>query len=325
MSRKKFLTRALVFSLIMVLLLHGLSVLAVKMNQSNIHVHNHSGFSLFAEPKNTIDVLAIGDSDVYSSISPLEWWKNYGFTGYSWGEPSQRISESYEYIKKIYKYQKPKIVLIEGNNLFKEKTDVAGLESIVHAKISNIFPVFTFHRDISHKRLQALQYDNKSPFKGYYMRRNTVKLKGKKRSIKPVKATQPIHFMSKKLFMKCVDYCRSQGSEVILVSVPCQASWNYRKHNGLAQLAKEAKVDYWDYNVENPKTINWKKDSVDGGDHLNLSGAEKVSNMLGKRLADNYHLKDRRESKKFGSWNDDLVLYEETKLNIPEDANGGVE
>lgn len=79
---------------------------------------NYSGYSIFQEPDNSVDVLAIGDSNVYSGIFPLIWWEQDGFTGYTWGQASQRIPETYEYLKQIYKHQKPSIVLIDGNNLF---------------------------------------------------------------------------------------------------------------------------------------------------------------------------------------------------------------
>ena len=103
-------------------------------------VFNVSARSLFYEPEDTIDVLTIGTSDVYSAVSPLEWWNNYGYTGYAWGEPAQRIYETYEYLKKIYEKQSPKVVFIEVGDVFRDKTDAENLDNMVKAKLKTFFP-----------------------------------------------------------------------------------------------------------------------------------------------------------------------------------------
>ena len=44
-------------------------------------------------------------------------------------------------------------------------------------------------------------------------------------------------------------------------------------------------------------------DTVDKGDHLNLTGARKVTRYLGNYLKENYELPDHREEQSYREWN----------------------
>ena len=101
MSKKRMITKSVIFLLILAFILKIFSSLSIAMGYNANPLYNYSSYSIFQEPDNSIDVLSIGDSNVYSSIFPLVWWEQQGFTGYTWGQPSQRIPETYEYLKKI--------------------------------------------------------------------------------------------------------------------------------------------------------------------------------------------------------------------------------
>ena len=245
MSKKRMITKSVIFLLILAFILKIFSSLSIAMGYNANPLYNYSSYSIFQEPDNSIDVLSIGDSNVYSSIFPLVWWEQQGFTGYTWGQPSQRIPETYEYLKKIYKHQKPSIVLIDGNNLFRDKTDIDNLDSITKAKLATIFPVISFP---------------------------------------------------------------------VLISVPNYNGWNYQKHNALQEIADKNGINLVDLNLELKKQINWKKDSVDGGDHLNIKGAKKTSAYLGEYLKKEYGLPDRRGTTNYKQWDNDVEEWEKLML-----------
>ncbi len=48
-----------------------------------VNIATIEGF--YKEPKNTIDVMMIGASEVYADYSATEAWKNYEYTSYSLG------------------------------------------------------------------------------------------------------------------------------------------------------------------------------------------------------------------------------------------------
>ncbi len=316
MSKKSIATRSIIFLLILTFALKIFSSLSIAMGYNANPLFNYSGYSIFQEPDNSVDVLAIGDSNVYSGIFPLIWWEQDGFTGYTWGQASQRIPETYEYLKQIYKHQKPSIVLIDGNNLFRDKTDIANLDSITKAKLATFFPVISFHKNLNPHKIKNIWGNRYSVMKGYYYRKSTHKVHKKKHRMKFTRKTWKINDISASTFEKCIHYCKRQGSIPVLISVPNYNGWNYRKHNALQQIADKNKINFIDLNLELKKNINWKKDTVDGDDHLNIKGAQKTTAYLGEYLKNEYGLPDRRGDQKYKQWDNDVLEYHKLlKLN----------
>ena len=87
--------------------------------------------------------------------------------------------------------------------------------------------------------------------------------------------------------------------------------WNTARHNGIAAFAEGVGVDYIDLNVEPTKVaIDWQADTRDAGDHMNLSGAMKVSSFIGKYLSDAYSLPSHKQDEAYRSWNEAFARYE---------------
>lgn len=75
--------RPAVFIIVLLLLLQGLSYFFITRGNGN-----KNALSVMKQPENSIDYLVIGDSESYSSISPMEIWIKHGFAGYNcvwWG------------------------------------------------------------------------------------------------------------------------------------------------------------------------------------------------------------------------------------------------
>ena len=61
--------------------------------------------------------------------------------------------------------------------------------------------------------------------------------------------------------------------------------------------------------------IDYATDTYDGGLHMNLSGAEKLSHWLGAWLTREVGLPDRRVERELSAaWEEKLAFYEEEKL-----------
>ena len=70
-------------------------------------------------------------------------------------------------------------------------------------------------------------------------------------------------------------------------------------------------MDYIDLNVEPTKVaIDWQADTRDAGDHMNLSGAMKVSSFIGKYLSDAYSLPNHKQDEAYRSWSEAFARYE---------------
>ena len=61
--------------------------------------------------------------------------------------------------------------------------------------------------------------------------------------------------------------------------------------------------------VDSKVDIDWNKDTRDAGDHLNYSGAVKVTKSLGEYINKNYDLPDNRNNPEYVKWNESLTRY----------------
>ena len=269
---------------------------------------------IFTEPENTIDILVLGDSESYNSYIPLELWNQYGFTSYICGTPAQRISNSYEYLEYAYKRQKPKIVILEANNLYTKNGYVRQLKEFFDKYI----PVFEYH-----DRWKKLNKEDfyKSPNyseivndKGYrYSNKiRTVKKSKRENFMKENQETKTISNDNKKQLKKIKEYCDKNNAILILYNSPAPANWSYDKHNGVEKLAKSLGIDYIDLNLKvDELKINWKKDSQEKrGEHLNYTGAMKITNYLGNHLKSHYELPDHRQDEKYKSWHEAYINFQ---------------
>ena len=123
-NRQQFVKRALkiiAFVLLAVLLLEGMSkVLMPRSNSGSGGMHNYRARGFYGEEKNSLDIAAIGNSDLASGFSPMELWKSHGIAGFACGEPNQTIDQSVRLLQEVLTCQKPKVVILETDTLFQE-------------------------------------------------------------------------------------------------------------------------------------------------------------------------------------------------------------
>ena len=117
----KGVLRCISFFLILILLLFGCSyVVTPKNNQKAFGMDMVSANGILGEKKNTIDVLFVGDSESYCTFSPMQIWKQYGFTSYVCGTPLQPLYDATRFVKLTFETQKPKVVVLETNAIFRD-------------------------------------------------------------------------------------------------------------------------------------------------------------------------------------------------------------
>ena len=72
------ITKCVSFLLVLLCLLYGSSLLVMpKDNSESAGIHYVTAMGYLAEPENSMDVLFLGDSLVYSGISPVYIWNEY--------------------------------------------------------------------------------------------------------------------------------------------------------------------------------------------------------------------------------------------------------
>lgn len=307
----RLILRCSVFLLILVMLLGAASYVFTPRSywEQQRRGEMPIAHAVLNEPEDSLDVIFLGDSLVYSAISPMEIWEKYGFTSFDCAGSAQQMFACEELLKAILENQKPKAVIFEPNSLYRKEQS----GSKFALRVNSLFPIFTYH--------DRWKNIDKSCFSGFFSTNNTDDFKGfaPKWNVEKGKSdeymsesdkSKKVPDYNEKYFESIIGICKEAGAELIMISVPSRKCWNYAKHNGIQELADKYGVEYVDLNLSNDRlSIDWEKDTRDAGDHLNYYGAEKVSDFLGAYLQNRYSLPDRRNDSEYSQWNEAFERY----------------
>lgn len=305
--------KALLFTVILfILIIISEVVLIPGLDIRKNGIFKQANYELLGEKKNTIDVIFVGDSLVYSSISPMEIWNNYGYTTFDCTEAAQVISDAYSYLKVAIENQHPKIIMMEANVMFRNPSKRKFKDKIAYI-LKQLVPIAKYH-DNWKKYIGGFSKNNWiNPDKGYkYItdinsskNKNYMHFSNKYEMI----PEQNIHYIE-----KIIDLCKENNVKLVLVSMPSQKSWRYKKHNTASKIALENNLEFIDLNLIN-LNIDWKTDTKDNGSHLNYLGAKKVSNYIGKYLMNTNLVVDHRNDIRYESWYKALEKYRKASFN----------
>ena len=109
--------------------------------------------------------------------------------------------------------------------------------------------------------------------------------------------------------VKVINALKEEGIDIEFIWIPSPDSWKRERSNTVSDYAKENGIKFTDLNLNYKDfKLDFKEDTCDEGDHLNVYGATKVSNYLGKYINDNYKF-DKHDEKLIARWNKDLETY----------------
>ena len=322
-NRQQFVKRALkiiAFVLLAVLLLEGMSkVLMPRSNSGSGGMHNYRARGFYGEEKNSLDIVAIGNSDLASGFSPMELWKSHGIAGFACGEPNQTIDQSVRLLQEILTCQKPKVVILETDTLFQENME-GHLTSLVKTAVNYLFPVLEYHDRWKSVTLSELMGKQQKPWhdpgKGYRYSGDRVAYKGGD-YMAETKEKEEIDAIAMKSLDQFVEICQEAGIQVMFMEMPSANSWNMARHRAVVDYASSRNISFIDFNMKDRMKetgFDWMTDSRDGGNHLNYSGAKKISVWLGDYLAKDYQLEDHRKDSRYQRWQQDVSAYDRIAL-----------
>ena len=316
--------RVLAFLITFVILLEVLSVTYFSKAKASEFTNKYSEtMSFFNEPADTLQVIAIGNSDLYSGFCPSVMWKQNGFTSTAIGSPRQTPNQSFGLLREVLSNQKPKVVIIECDMLYDTNPEESNIESNGNSLdvvfdylkpesfeegINNELPIFMFHDRWKNKK--TISTANKNH--GYKFSDKVIPVLVNENYMKPTDKQEKISKIYESDIETIIDYCASNGINVILTTFASPSSWTYERHNAVENLAKNNDVAYVDFNMLFDEIeLDLSKDFRDKGNHLNYYGARKTTEYLGNYIAENYELEDLRENKDFEFWNHSVKQFEE--------------
>ena len=282
------------------------------------------------------DVIFIGDCEVYSNFSPMEMYRESGVTAYVRGSSQQLIWQSYYILRETLEYETPKAVVWNVNamrysdpvseaynrlTIDKMKWSDEKL-GIIKASMteeedfwSYVFPVLRYHSRFDELTAEDFTYlfavkDN--TWNGYLMNKE----------IKPVGTLPTKRPLAEYAFGQiCYDYldgmrqlCEEKGVELILIKAPSVYPYWYEEYDRqIEEYADRHGLKFYNF-LDHVEEIglDYQLDTYDGGLHLNLTGATKLSAWFARILQERHDIPDRRNDPAIGQiYEEKLRLYDE--------------
>ena len=274
----------------------------------------------YEEPKDH-EVIFIGDCEVYANFSPMVMYEEQGIKAYVRGSSQQLIWQSYQILKETLKYEKPKVVVFNVNSMrydkssekvseaynrltidkmkwSREKVDII-LDSMTEDEtfLSYVFPILRYHSRYDKLTSEDFKYLFKrknNTYNGFLINKN----------IKGVTALPTKRRLAETKFSdECYSYldkitklCKDNDIKLVLIKAPSLYPYWYDEYDEqIRNYAQQNGIDY--YNLKNNVEeigIDYSQDTYDGGLHLNLTGATKLSKFFANLLKQNYDLTDFR-------------------------------
>ncbi|MEG0708860.1 MAG: hypothetical protein RR481_01365 [Longicatena sp.] len=303
------------------------------------------------EKPNTIDLLVLGDSFVYRSFSPLVYWKEKQITSYALGAPAQPAWLSYYQLLDALEYQKPKVVVLEINELFSKPIGLkVRMSKVINSLQSENVRLQAIHDASSNfnsadkrmllenhpKQIHQETMNKIAPedservepigFKGYFLNVNVSPLAPIERNyMSRANAELPMNENGKEYIEKIISLCKKHNIQLLFVKFPT-IEWATSKAEVAKKFADDNKIPFFDLNTDMKSfTIDWNVDSYDGGNHMNDFGAQKVTKEMAEYLEEHTKLSPTTSQEVKDAFDASYKIYEEQRIimiesNDDEDA-----
>ena len=286
------------------------------------------------------DVLFLGDCEIYESFTPPTLWEEYGITSYVRGTPQQLIWHSYYLLEDTLRYETPKTVVFnvyamrygEPQNEAYNRIALDGMR-FSFVKLRAVAASMTEEESFFSYVMPLLRYHSRWKELGaedlkYLFRRDTVSHNGylMQTGVQPMEVfIEGTPLDDPKLPAVCFDYldrmqrlCEEKGIELILIKAPTNF-WGYYWYDEweeqIVSYAAEKNLHYYNFiPLCEEIGIDWSVDTYDGGAHLNVYGAEKLTSYFGQILRDCHGAADRRSDSALSQvWQTKLERYQAEK------------
>ena len=289
----------------------------------------------YYEEEKDHDVVFIGDCEVYENFSPNVLWSEYGINSYIRGSAQQLIWQSYYLLEDTLRYEKPDVVVfnvlsMKYNEPQKEAYNRMTLEGMkwsmskvksIQASMTEdehfldyVFPILRYHSRWSELTTDDVKYmfkTEKVSHNGYYMRVD----------VKPAENVPDGKILANYQFGdnayayldKITQLCKDNDFQLFLIKAPSLYPYWYDEwEQQMEDYAQQNDLMYINFLELIEETgLDFSTDTYDGGLHLNLSGAEKITRYFGQILREEAGLSDRRDEQ-------DLVLRWQEKQEFYE-------
>ena len=262
------------------------------------------------------DVIFVGDCEVYENFSPVTLWEEQGITSFIRGSAQQLIWQSYYLLEETLRYETPEVAVFnvlsmkygEPQSEAYNRLNLDGMRwsmskvGAVRASmteeedfLSYVFPLLRYHSrwsELSGEDFSRMFRRSSVSHAGFLMRAD-VKAAGTIPEGRPL-ADYQFDQSCYDYLDRMVDLCEEKGVRLVLIKAPSLYPYWYDEWDEQMEVyARERGIPYINFLDKIEEVgLDFTQDTYDGGLHLNLSGAEKLTHWFGQWLAENYDLPD---------------------------------
>ncbi len=283
----------------------------------------------YAEPENSLDLVFIGSSNLFSTINPAVLWREYGITSYVFGANEQNLPLSYYYTKEALKHQSPQAVVLDvfycnfpgmqreavvRTNLDDMPWDFNKLEAIWNnvptgERASYLLPIIKYHdrwNDLSKQDFTV--YRGRNPYKGWSPFEGQED--GYTKSPEEIAAVMERSALEEEAVAwldRIAACCEENGAELILLKTPnddliCLPTQDggYEEvagqayYNAVADLAYERGLSFLNLNC-----------IMQGRGHNDIADSQKVTSYFGSWFLETHETLDKRGTTDYAYWDQD--------------------
>lgn len=284
------------------------------------------------------DVIFVGDCEICTAFSPPYLWEKFGINSYVRGSVQQTIWQSYYFLGEMLQEESPKVVVFnvaamkydETYNSSYTRMTLDGMrwspykimsvkESLTREEsfIEYVFPILLYHDRWNRLTKEDFEWCFKRKdisFNGYLMLTdiNPYRKQIRKESARGTE----FNVRSYEYLDKIRLLCEKNQIQLVLVKGPgIVPTWYTAWDDELNEYAEKHQLTY--INMIDKKEeigIDYSLDTFSEGRHMNVTGAEKVSDYMGKLLLEKYGVPNRHgEASLEKYWEKELIRYKKAK------------
>ncbi len=275
----------------------------------------------YQEERNSLDVVFIGASDIYTSFMPGRAYEQYGFTSYllaSESIPSEGVKTA---VKEVVRTQHPGMIVIEANAFLYGNDQNESNQAHIHKFFDNVplsfnkleyiqknvpidekweymFPLIKYHGLWTEypDRLHMMASNFTLDIRGFnYLKgfSTTAQIHNPKKpslnsKLSEMTETKELEPFLKKQLTELLDYCDEQKLKVVFVRAPHYVTNDtldrVKRSNKMAEFVNSRGYHYYTFEADAPRIgIDDKRDFYNA-DHMNVYGALKFTDYLAENI-----------------------------------------
>lgn len=316
-------------------------ILNRQLSSNEIRVRN-----FYKEKENTLDMLVLGSSSVYTSFSSPLAWNDFGYTSYVLATSGAPMGIMKSMLIEVQKHQKPKVIVIDMNgvvysdkfenkegslrfwidNMPSSKNKTETIDYLIPENERDTYrnPIKKYHTNWEkilaclHLSLIDIRTSVEKEYLSITGMSGSAKIANRKDKIidvKNYKKTKDLYPLAKKHLYDLLEYLKENNiKNVVFVNTPRFYNKKMLPQKSLINKATEI-IQGYGYevldldNYLNEIHLDKNHDYYDNI-HVNVYGQKKVTKFLSEKLNEKYNLKSNYDETTVKKWNKEYEAYQ---------------